>query len=97
MLRATGEEKLRKRISFGEHLTLARGVCEGRECPRYRLAALVEHVGPSARMGHYIAFAREAGTAKWLRFDDAQVQTASMEAVLARPAYILCYEQRQGV
>jgi uncharacterized UBP type Zn finger protein len=66
-------------------------VCEGRECARYRLATLVEHIGPSARMGHYVAFARETGTAKWLRFDDAQVQTASTDAVLARPAYILCY------
>ncbi len=81
-------------MQFREHLALDRSVCGGREGPRYRLAALVEHIGPAARHGHYVAFARDAAAAGgWLRFDDATVHTATLQTVLARPAYMLCYEQ----
>ena len=93
MLRTPGEEKLRKRVQFGDTLLLDRSMCGGREGPRYRLAALIEHIGSTPRSGHYVAFSREAHTGAWLRFDDAQLQTASLEAILARPAYILAYEQ----
>jgi ubiquitin C-terminal hydrolase len=86
-----GEEKLHKRVQFREHLQLERTVC--RDAPRYRLAAVVEHIGPMARMGHYVAFARDASTGGWLRFDDTVVHSTSLNAVLARPAFILCYEQ----
>ena len=88
-----GEEKISKRVHFGEFLTLSRSVCGGREGARYRLAALVEHIGASPRSGHYVAFAQDADAASWLRFDDTTVQACRLESVLARPAYILAYQR----
>ena len=90
----TGEEKISKRVQFGEFLTLSRSVCGGREGARYRLAALVEHIGASPRSGHYVAFAQQGAAAgSWLRFDDTTVQACSLESVLSRPAYILAYQR----
>ena len=66
-------------------------MCGGREGARYRLAALVEHIGSTPRSGHYVAYTQAAGSAGWLRFDDETVQSCSLQSVLARPAYILCY------
>ena len=89
-----GEEKISKRVQFGEFLTLSRSVCGGREGARYRLAALVEHIGASPRSGHYVAFAQQdADAGSWLRFDDTTVQACSLESVLSRPAYILAYQR----
>ena len=87
-----GEEKISKRVQFSESLVLSRAVCGGREGVRYRLAALVEHIGATPRSGHYVAYA-QGGDSGWLRFDDTTVQPCSLPSVLARPAYILAYER----
>ena len=88
---ARGLEKLRKRVTFREALALDKPV--SLEAARYRLAALVEHVGVSPRRGHYIAYARETASGAWVRYDDANVATVRLEEVLDRPAYILVYER----
>jgi ubiquitin C-terminal hydrolase len=82
-----------KRVQFSETLALSRAVCGGREGARYRLAAVVEHIGSTPRSGHYVAYAQGGGAASWLRFDDTTVQPCSLQSVLARPAYILAYER----
>ena len=89
----TGEEKLRKRVQFPEQLSLERAVHSGREMTHYRLAGLIEHIGATPRSGHYVAYARDADASAWLCFDDTTMRSASLEAVLSRPAYILAYER----
>ena len=91
LLRSAGEEKISKRVHFSETLALSRAMCGGREGARYRLAALVEHIGATPRSGHYVAYAQGGGS--WLRFDDTTVQPCSLQAMLARPAYLLAYER----
>ena len=76
---------------------------------RYRLVAVVTHLGAEWVGGHYIAdvaVPQEEATAqmnggtgaedqayRWLCCDDVQVCPASVRAVLARPAYLLAYQR----
>ena len=58
----------------------------------YELRSVVEHVGKSAKSGHYIAYSSEGGNGRWRRYDDAVV-TLSSESEATRRPYIAFYQR----
>lgn len=40
---------------------------------KYHLTSMVSHIGPRAKMGHYVAHVKERSTGKWLLFNDEKV------------------------
>ena len=58
--------------------------------PKYRLYAVVVHYGGSISSGHYVAYVTGPDN-HWYLMDDAQVQPASEDIVLAERAYMLFY------
>mmetsp|Transcript_3466 Transcript_3466/g.8458 ORF Transcript_3466/g.8458 Transcript_3466/m.8458 type:complete len:597 (-) Transcript_3466:75-1865(-) len=74
-------------------------------CPvRYRLLALIAHVGASIHHGHYVAYARARPRPRapevWCRFDDEEVKISSWEGFrggdrLETPYLLLYRKERQ--
>jgi ubiquitin carboxyl-terminal hydrolase 16/45 len=72
----------------------------------YRLAGVVEHIGPTMNAGHYVAYVRarrledqqqqSSCSSSWFCADDSNIREATLEEVLKRQAYILFYEKAEG-
>eukprot|EP00741_Cyanophora_paradoxa_P003469 tig00000711_g3369.t1 len=94
MLAASGGVKVSRHVAFEEELDLAPFLVPSHHRPaRYQLYAVVVHEGPSVQAGHYYAYVRPEGGARWLCFDDARVSEAPVERVLASCAYLLFYRR----
>ncbi|XP_063049913.1 ubiquitin carboxyl-terminal hydrolase 37-like [Engraulis encrasicolus] len=64
---------------------------------KYRLSAIVSHMGDTIQSGHYVADCREAGGQTWVHYNDEEVTPVTEEAVLegrAKTAYMLFYERK---
>jgi len=59
---------------------------------KYRLVALVTHMGSSPNCGHYTAVA-EASNGQFYQFDDSIVRMMSAQAAVNTDAYIIIYER----
>jgi ubiquitin carboxyl-terminal hydrolase 4/11/15 len=59
----------------------------------YDCFAVSNHMG-GAGGGHYTAYARNATTDKWYKFDDSQVSPIDPESVITSAAYSLFYRLR---
>lgn len=61
---------------------------------RYRLQAMIVHLGSHGSSGHFVCYRRFAAgssSSKWILCNDAKVQVVSFEAVLAQVPYILLF------
>ena len=59
-------------------------------CATYELQSVVEHVGDTAKSGHYFAYSLDVAANRWYKYDDANV-TVSSESEATRRPYIAFY------
>lgn len=59
---------------------------------RYRLQAMIVHLGSHGSSGHFVCY-RRFGSSKWVLCNDAKVQAVTFEAVLSQVPYILLFEK----
>eukprot|EP01114_Cavostelium_apophysatum_P016378 TRINITY_DN4639_c0_g1_i2.p1 TRINITY_DN4639_c0_g1~~TRINITY_DN4639_c0_g1_i2.p1 ORF type:complete len:367 (+),score=84.01 TRINITY_DN4639_c0_g1_i2:345-1445(+) len=87
--------KIAKFVAYPEKLSLhpsyvASGIHA--EARKFKLLAVVSHIGARSTDGHYVADIRQT-SGNWLHFDDSNVYPISLDEVLDRKAYLLFYEQ----
>ncbi|KAK4786790.1 hypothetical protein SAY86_010623 [Trapa natans] len=85
-------EKIDKHVPFPLELDL-RPFINGPESNadlKYRLYAIVVHIGNSPTWGHYLSFV-QSSPGIWHKFDDSEVVRVREEFVLSQEAYILFY------
>ena len=58
----------------------------------YELQSVVEHVGDSAKSGHYHAYGRDVASGQWFRYDDATGTLSSHVEATRRP-YVAQYQR----
>lgn len=61
--------------------------------PRYRLQAVVVHIGRGIDTGHYVAYCYDAPHDTWLLHDDHTVKVVFPAEVQRAQAYLLVYER----
>ncbi len=59
---------------------------------RYRLQAIIVHLGSHGSSGHFVCY-RRLGPEQWILCNDAKVQQVSFETVLSQIPYILLFEK----
>lgn len=88
--------KLNRAIEFGGTLVIKSSwldpACRDRGT-HYDLIGTVSHHGKNLTNGHYTADVLQAD-GKWLRFDDAEIYSVSLQSVLTERPYILFYQRR---
>jgi hypothetical protein len=78
-------------VAFPEELTIDSSWCgEGIEIPKYRLKAVIRHLG-TTKSGHCIAYVRMESS--WYECNDTDITQVDLGTVLKCEAYILFYEQ----
>ena len=65
---------------------------KGRSRHLYNLYGVANHHGSLAR-GHYTAFARNARTNKWYKYNDSRINEIKDEDVVTKSAYVLFYSK----
>uniref|UniRef100_A0A0E0LX55 Ubiquitinyl hydrolase 1 n=1 Tax=Oryza punctata TaxID=4537 RepID=A0A0E0LX55_ORYPU len=92
--RNTGFVKVRRHVSFKEILDVGLFLhpsSEDKDNSSYRLAGVIEHLGPRMDAGHYVAYVRPSppqqinGSSSWFRASDTDITEVSLEEVL-RPS-----------
>lgn len=88
-------KKIGRSIDFGEDLDLGQAMAGKRQDARYKLFAVVEHIGGSNSSGHYVCHAK-GSDGRWYLFNDSVVSSANSSSVLGnRNAYILFYAKQR--
>uniref|UniRef100_A0A0A9B8U8 USP domain-containing protein n=1 Tax=Arundo donax TaxID=35708 RepID=A0A0A9B8U8_ARUDO len=101
--------KISGHVIFEEHLDVGRFTdlrSEDKDNARYRLVGVIEHIGSSVKVGHYVAYVRasrigsdqqsSSGSSTWFRANDEKIKAVSLEEVRKREAYVLFYERMEG-
>ncbi|CAL8072702.1 unnamed protein product [Orchesella dallaii] len=88
--------KIAKRIHCNRSLNMSKYMHKSKQVNgfsdlRYRLVALVTHLGSSPNCGHYTAIA-EAANGSFYQFDDAYVHPVTTANALNNDAYVIIYE-----
>uniref|UniRef100_A0A147BGD4 Ubiquitin carboxyl-terminal hydrolase 48 n=1 Tax=Ixodes ricinus TaxID=34613 RepID=A0A147BGD4_IXORI len=72
--RATGcKKKIKSSLRFPEHLDLSSHLKKPAGTVEYSLAAVLNHQGPSANSGHYVAHIKDRLSGAWFSFNDEEV------------------------
>ncbi|KAI8985228.1 hypothetical protein BDB01DRAFT_789372 [Pilobolus umbonatus] len=88
--------KLNTQIQYPEILDMAPYVSEGKEpeSTKYRLFAVLVHLGSHCESGHYISFVN-APDGSWYEMDDDVKTRVSLKTVLNQKAYMLFYKSME--
>lgn len=83
--------KITKHINYPDEFDLRPYMSESNKPPiRYKLSAVLVHVGHTSNSGHYYCFIKNSDNF-WYRMDDSNVSQVSRQAVLDQQAYVLFY------
>ena len=61
----------------------------------YDLSAVINHIGPSSKEGHYTTCAKHADTSVWYEYNDDTCKSITTEGIVNASAYILVYQRRK--
>lgn len=90
--------KMVRKLEFPEDLLMPSNIFYSPNLPKpsdrkYRLSAVVTHIGKEMAGGHYVVDfrARDGDKDFWVTCDDSKVVQANLQGVLRRQAYLLFY------
>ena len=97
--------KVRGHVSFEEILDVGQFMdpsSEDKDNSSYHLVGVIEHIGPSTRSGHMVAYVRpnqeqpHGGPSPWYCASDTNIRQVSLEEVLKCEASLFFYERIGG-
>jgi len=85
-------KKIKKHISYSEHLDLTSLVSNSNEKHKYKLISILIHEGYSTNSGHYFCYVKNSND-MWYCMNDSMVSQVSLSLVLKQNPYLLFYEK----
>ena len=83
--------KLKTKVKFQEELSLPCQLSSVGVTANYKIKAVIEHRGPTAENGHYVAYVREEN--QWTEWSDDIGCPVTWETVEKSEAYIFFWER----
>ena len=87
----TTVSKLTTKVKFQEELRLPCQLSSVGVTANYKVKAVIEHKGPTASNGHYVAYVREGN--QWIEWNDETGESVTWAKVENSEAYILFWEK----